>query len=334
MLEKLSSTCECYPRRLKDFFKQRIQYSTYNKFVPKTERAVVGNIPIEVINLFKPSEKKEKILAFQKALSDTAKYVRDAHEESMIDFTQDSEECINAILKKRGISANIFLNEMLENVLPKDYKVEFEYVNYGGFKDVYKLGIKDNNNKKIMHDKAFQVYRYLSETTEFGKEHGNCAESNLWMYLSYRTGHPLDKTQFTKHYISDLHAGYSLTEFVDKSITKTKKPLDIKDELFLRYKDKEHNPFILKKIYDVGGFVKIPFYTDDKMVVRYYKQIANRNSQKEKQQVLSQLTAKIQNPKTPHRDKMIKAIELFNKVVSKQNKERKQLEELINNLQF
>ncbi|MBO6273563.1 hypothetical protein J6O48_12400 [bacterium] len=320
MIEKISSTSNCYPKRLKNFFKKGIQYTSYNKFVPQTERAVVGNIPIEIINLFEPKEKKEKILAFQQALSDTAKYVRDVNEERMIDHNQDSKYCIDAILKKRGISAKDFLNKKLKHVLPEGYNADFEYVNYGGFKDVYKLGLKDNNNNKIMHDKAFHVYRYLSEITEFGKEHGNCAECNLWIYLSYRAGHPLNNTQFTKHYISDLHSGYSLTEFADKDITKTKNTLNVKDKLFIRYKDKDHNRIIHKKIYDIGGFEKTPLYTDDKMVIRYYRQIANRTSEKEKQQVLSQLETKIQNPKTPHRDKMIKGIELFKETLQQEQK--------------
>ncbi len=329
MLEKISSTC--YPKRLKNFFKKGIQYSTYNKFVPQTERTVVGNLPSEIINLFKPNEKKEKILAFQQVLSDTAKFVRDVYEERMIDIRQDDKFCIDNILDKQGIFANQFLNDRLKNILPEGYKANFEYVNYGGFKDVYKLGLKDKNNKKIMHDKAFHVYRELSDITEFGKTHGNWAESNLWIYLSYRAGHPLDKTQFTKHYISDLHAGYSLTEYADKNITKTTNPLNVQDKLFIRYKDKNHNPLLFRKIYDVGGFEKIPWYTDDKMVVRYYKQIANRNSEKEKQQVISQLQTKIQNPKIPHRDKIIKGIELFKKSISAKSKQRKLLEEMLDN---
>lgn len=330
MLEKISSTGNCYPKRLKNFFQKGIQYSTYNKFVPKTERAIVGNIPIEVINLFKPAEKKEKILAFQQALSDTAKFLRDVYEERMIDHSQDSKYCIDNILDKRGIFAKTVLNDKLKGILPEGYKAELDYVDYGGFKNVYKLGLKDKNDKKIMHDKAFHIYRDLSDITEFGKLHGNCAESNLWVYLSYRAGHPLDKTQFTKHYISDLHAGYSLTEFANKDITKTTNPLDVKNKLFIRYKDKEHNPFFFRKIYDVGGFVKTPAYTDDKMTVRYYKQIVNRNTEKEKQQVISQLQDKIKNPKTPHRDKIQKGLELYYNMTNTERYRQKVITDFLN----
>lgn len=319
----------CYPKRLKRMFQQGVQYKTYKNFVPQTENATVGNLPNEIIRLFSPDEKAEKIKSFKTALSDMAKYIREIHDEDMVDIKHDDKFCIDNILDSRGIYANKMLNKKLENILPAGYKAWFEYVDYGGFKDVYKFNIKDVNNKKIMHDKAFHIYQNLSETNEFGTQHGVWAEPNMWVYLSYRAGHSLNKTPFTKHYISDLHAGYSMTEYSDFDITKTTKPLMTQYILGMKYGDLEHNPLLHNKIYDVGGFKKMKYFTDDKMVMRYYKQIFNRNTEKEKQQVIAQLEEKIKNPKTPHRDKMAKGICLYKTKAEDDAKRERELLQLL-----
>ena len=325
----LAENNSCYPTRLRKLFRQGVQYKTYGKFVPQTTKATVGNLPAEIIELFKPSERAEKVTAFQKVLADTAKFIRTIHDENMVDLAHDDKFCVDNILDCKGIEANKMLHENLKGILPDGYKANLEYVDYGGFKDVYKLGVSDENGKKIMHDKAFHVYRNLSETGDYGYQHGIWAEPNMWIYMSYRAGHPLDKTQFTKHYLSDLHAGYSITEYADYNITKTTSPFRVREILGLRYKDIDHNPLLHKKVYDVGGFVKSKFFTDDKLVSRYYKQIFNRNTEKEKEQVISQLEAKIKNPKTPHRDKMQKGIDLYREKSELERKRQESLQELI-----
>ncbi len=320
---------KCYPKRLKRIFRQGVQYNTYNDFVPKTENSRVGNFPSEIVNLFKPEEREVKLKAFQKAFSDAANYIRSNHEEDIIDFRQGDKFCIDSMLGCAVGYARKLLNSGLREVLPSGYKADFEYVDYGGFKNVYKFNIKDVDGKKIMHDKAIHVYRKLSEGKKHDYQHGNFAEPNFWMYLSYRAGHPLNKTQFTKHYISDLGSGYSMTEFADESIQKTTNPFRTKGRLFMRYDDIEHNPLLFGKMYDVGGFRKLNNFTDDKMVMRYYKQIVNRNTDKEKEQVISNLQEKIKNPKTPHRDKMQKGIELYNQIIEQERKRQAALDELL-----
>ena len=63
-----------YPSRLKKFFRADLNYHTYDKFIPYMKKAVVGNIPPEVINLFNKTDKGEKIKSFQNALSSITKY--------------------------------------------------------------------------------------------------------------------------------------------------------------------------------------------------------------------------------------------------------------------
>lgn len=321
---------KCYPKRLKRYFRQGVQYKTYDKFVPKTENASVGNIPSEIINLFKPEEKEAKIKAFKNLFSETANLIRSIHEEDILDYKYGDRFCIDSILGSMGAEAGKHLKKGLTDILPDGYRADFEYVDYGGFKNVYKFNIKDKNDKKIMHDKAVHVYRKLSEEPNYNYQHGNCAEPNFWVYLSYRAGHPLDKTQFTKHYISDLKSGYTITEFSDKTITKTSNPFDTDNKMCMRYDDVDNNPLLHGKMYDVGGFKKLKCFTDDKMVMRYYKQIASRNTEKEKQQVIAQLEEKIKNPKTPHRNKMAKGIDLYKFKSEYNSRIMRELKEYVN----
>ena len=57
------------------------------------------------------AERKEKILAFQQALSDTAKFLRNIHDENVIDFAHDDKFSIDNVLDVNGINANTVLKE-------------------------------------------------------------------------------------------------------------------------------------------------------------------------------------------------------------------------------
>ena len=162
-----------------------------------------------------------------------------------------------------------------------------------------------------MHDKALKVYHNLNVPlrSNLSRMQNNYAEANFWTFLKFAAGHKLDKTQFTKHYISDMKSGYTLTEFIDNDIIKTTAPLDL-NILQLKYND-PGNTLINDKLYDGGGFVKCSDFIGDKMVLRYFKKLWFRNSEKELNKVIKDFKEKIANPKTPHRDKIQKALELF-----------------------
>ena len=63
---------------------------------------------------------------------------------------------------------------------------------------------------------------------------------------------------------------------------------------------------------DMTQSINIKFI-DDKVVLKYFKKFMNRNSEKDLKPLLIDLQKKIQNPKTPHVDKIKKALELFEK---------------------
>lgn len=291
MLPKVSAQNyeRCYFSRLKKLFQSDINYKDYSFYVPETKRAIVGNIPSEIINLFEPDKRETNIKIFQSVLAETAKLSREEN-----DITK----------------VNKFLATGLRDIMPKGTNVDFKYVGYGGYKDVYKLSIKDVENKKIMHDKAFHVYK-INNASMARKSHGLYAEPNAWYYLQRNIGHSTDKTQFTKHYISDMQSGYSLTEFADNEITKTTAEFDHNRILGVILTDTQNNPRINKKVYDIGGLIRIQGAIKDRTTLKYFKKIANRNTQKEREEVVKNLTEKVENIKTPHRDKIIEALDYY-----------------------
>lgn len=280
----------CYPSRLKKYFQSNLNYKTYENFVPNAKRAIIGNIPPEIINLFPQAEREGKIKLFQAALA----------------------QIIPACKAKKEISEinQIFLDG-IKYIMPEGTQSEIKYIAQGGYKKVYKLSLSDKDGKKIMHDKALLVYE-INNGVLPRKSHGVYAEPNSWYYLQKNIGCKIDKTQFIKHYMSDMENGYSLTEFVDEDIPKTTKEFEHNKILGLILTDRENNCRIHGKIYDIGGMVKIVNVPHDRLLLKYFKKIANRNTQKEREQVVAQLTEQAKNTKTPHRNKIIKALEYYN----------------------
>lgn len=291
MLGKISAINyeRCYPSRLKKFFQSNLNYKTYQDFVPYTKNATVGNIPNEIIQMFSPNERAAKIKTFQSAIAQATNTSR----------AGKNEEEIRQVL-----------SDGLKDIMPKGTQTELEYIGYGGFKDVYRFGLKDKDGKKLMHDKALLVYKtYYSALAR--KSHGPYAEPNSWYYLQKNMGRSMDNTQFTRHYISDMKNGYSLTEFIDNDIPATKKEFDQNKIFGLILTDSKNNPRHNKKIYDIGGILRYSGALEDRTAIKYFRKIANKNTQKEREQVAEQLTKKTENIKTPHRDKILMALEYY-----------------------
>lgn len=204
----------------------------------------------------------------------------------------------------------LFANKQFKNVLPKDISVNLKYKGKGAWGNVFKFSMFDNSGNKIMSDKALKVYhKTFGGIPCLSHMHGSCAEANFWTFMKFFAGHDLDKTQFTKHYISDLKNGYALTEFIDSKSVKNIFPLDLSNLFRLKYSDIMNTP-MSGKFYDAGGFVKTFNFIPDKVTFKYFKKLMNR-SPKELIPFMQRLQECVKNPKTPHRDKIQKAIELF-----------------------
>lgn len=302
---------KCYPSRLKRIFRRDINYLTYKKFVPYSKNQTVGNIPIEIIRLFK-DDKCNKIKRFQQGMANIANYLRGcylgAKKENIISYGFSDLDDKDLKIFERQIT--LFANKQFKNVLPKNISVDLKYTGKGAWGNVFKFSMFDNSGNKIMSDKALKVYhKTFGGIPCLSHMHGSCAEANFWTFMKFFAGHDLDKTQFTKHYISDLKNGYALTEFIDSKSVKNIFPLDLSNLFRLKYSDIMNTP-MSGKFYDAGGFVKTFNFIPDKVTFKYFKKLMNR-SPKELIPFMQRLQECVKNPKTPHRDKIQKAIELF-----------------------
>lgn len=307
----------CYPKRLKKLFETHINLRTYNQFIPNMERAVVGNIPIEIIKSIPKATRGEGIKNFQTALSETALTLRNAYYEIRkdADFSfEDDNYRPSKYVKEIAKTGEKILNQELTNIFGEDFmQAKLEYVGNGSFKNVFKLSLFNHYGKKIMHDKALQVYHQLNEGNPYySMVHNTYAEANFWTFLKRVAGHKLDNTQFTKHYISDLHSGYCMTEFIDGKIPTTTKPLDICGLFNFRIPhDKAYNPRIMGKEYDGGGYEGNDDFTPNKILIRYSKQLYYSMG-KQFEDVVLKLIKLVKNPKTPYRKELEKLLETYN----------------------
>lgn len=308
---------KCYPKRLKRLFQTHINLRTYNKFIPEMERAVVGNIPIEIIKLFPKSSRAEGIKNIQNALTLTTLSLREGYnnirkleEFSFLDCNYRPSKYAKRLAHKGQKTLNAELTKIFgENTI----KAKIDYAGDGAFGNVFKLSLRDSNGQKIMHDKALKVYHRVGEgNLYYSKIHNTYAEANFWTFLKRVAGHKLDNTQYTKHYISDLHSGYCLTEFIDPEIPKTKSEIPIFDLFEFRTPhDKTYNPRIMGKEYDGGGYEITENFTADKIILRFAKRIYNSGSPKKFQENIELLKQLINNPKTQNREKLKQVLAIF-----------------------
>lgn len=302
----------CYSKRLKKFFQSNVNYVHYDFIAASAKSGIVGNIPVEIIKLFEKKQRAKKIKQFQNVLSYMSNYLRalykNAKAENLI-FYNFNDLGEDLPLLNKSISDDF--NKLLKDILPQGAKVFIEYTGRGAWGNVFKMSLVDKNGKKIMHDKAFKVYHSLLGVNKLVSKQGNCQEANFWTFIKFVAGHNLSKTQFTKHYISDVKSGYCMTEFIDDKIQKTTSHIRLKELFKIIYSDYSNEP-LNGKLYDAGGMIKMKNFIKDKVVLRYYKKLFYRmNLPVELKKMIDSLENKIANPKTPHRDKIKEALQLF-----------------------
>lgn len=319
MLPKVSKIDyeRCYPKRLKKIFQSHMNMETYDKFIPNMERAVVGNIPPELIRMFPKETRGNDIKDFQNALADVSKYIRASYNKLRMNrgfgFLNPLTYGHSQAILDWNKEVTTLFNQCLNRISSTPLTGKLEYIDKGVAGKIFKMSVMDKDGNKVIHDKALKVFHNIGFVCpEVKGMHGNYAEANVWTYLKRAVGHKFDKTQFTKHYISDLHSGYTLTEFIDEKIPKTTAKVDFQNLFRIKYSDGHHNPRIYGKMYDVGGFQTMSKFMDDKIVLRYFKKLFFR-SKKELPEVLARYEALAQNPAVPHRAKIQKAIKLFKK---------------------
>lgn len=306
---------KCYPSRLKKFFQSDLNYKTYSHIVPNSKRAIIGNIPAEIIRLLPDKDRGYKIKDFQNALGEIANYLRNSFRRLRISKPgfEDFRNLSSSELSEFENYSSLLLNRRVEKLIPKGYSFRIHYADRGAFKNVFRLSFYDDKYEKVMHDKAWQIY--FSPKCSFDKlahKHNNYAEANFWVFVKNILGHKMDKSQFTKHYISDMKNAYSITEFTDNKVTPTISVFPLEKMGLRGCDDNEFNKPKYEKLFDAGGYEKTKIFIQDKITRRYYKKLLNSNSPKDLQNRISSITKLLKNPKTPHIDKIRRAYEIFN----------------------
>lgn len=305
---------KCYPSRLKKFFQSDLNYKTSSHIVINSKRAIVGNLPSEIIKLFSEKNKGSEIKDFQNALGEIANYLRNSFRRLRVSKPgfENFKNLYSSELSEFENHSSMLLNRRVENLLPKGYRFQIRYADRGAFKNVFRLSLYDDKYQKAMHDKAWQIY--FSPDCKYDKlayKHNNYAEANFWTFIKNIIGHRMDKSQFTKHYISDMKNAYSITEFADNTITPTTSVFPLGEMGIYGCDANEFNRPKNGKLFDGGGYEKMENFIEDKIIRRYYKKLLNNNSAKDLQNRISSVKKLFENPKTPFRDKIKRAYELF-----------------------
>ena len=139
---------------------------------------------------------------------------------------------------------------------------------------------------------------------------GILAEANSYFYIKNALGHNLDNTNLNRHFMFDIENRFNISAFSDNTLPSVKKhikfskigiiPIDSYDN---------YSNIVYGRIIDVGGMSKMNDILTDKTVRKFYKKIVNRNSEPERQKVISNLKQLAENPRTPDRKKILTAIE-------------------------
>lgn len=311
MLKSINSFEKCYPKRLKKIFQSDINYKFYNKIPLQTRRYTVGSVPQDIIQLVNSENKAVNIIRIQNAFGDVASYLRKYfwNLNKSIEFNLKYLPPQN--LRHLEERTSLLLTQKIQKSFDKEVNATIKFVDRGDFANVFKLSLNDKDGNKLIHDKAIKVYHYLKETSGLSSNHGSAAEANFWTWIKHIAGHKLDKTQFNKHYISDLNNGYAMTEFLDEDIISPSKNLNIGNLLNIYSWDLLPNRPIRGKIYDIGGFAHDSDFIKDKMVMRYYKKLYYRHFGKDLPKVMDNLEKEAKNPKNEHRTKIQKALDVF-----------------------
>lgn len=150
---------------------------------------------------------------------------------------------------------------------------------------------------------------FLMQTRAMRDCHGLYAEANSTFRLKNILGHNMSKTDAVNTDMYDLDIGYSISQFSDNLLPKTTSKIDFY-HLGLDYGDSKKANYVADRLIDFGGITKETEELADKIVLRYYKKIMNRTNPKEQAELIQQYKRLLDNPKTPHRENIEKAIQI------------------------
>lgn len=108
----------------------------------------------------------------------------------------------------------------------------------------------------------------------------------------------------------NLEHNFSLSPFADDTLPPVTKKLNL-NKIGIEETDVTFNATntVAGRVIDMGGMAIENPVLMDKTVLKFYKKIVNRNTEKEQKEVITNLKKLIENPKTPNRSKIEEAIE-------------------------
>lgn len=198
-----------------------------------------------------------------------------------------------------------YSGDELWKVVPKTLKQKID-------KKVFLAKIEEmkNNLEKMSPEKHSQrINSWISNSKDI---HGAAAEANSVTRLKHILGHDISRTNAVSTDMFDLGKGFSLAQYSDDALPKAVSEINFK-RLGLEPRDLHSNNYVNGKIIDFGNIVGVNDALMDKTVLKYYKQIFNRNNSEERLEVMFRLKRMAENPKTPLRNKIQQAVDIAQK---------------------
>lgn len=195
-----------------------------------------------------------------------------------------------------------YSEEQLWKVLP-------EKIKQGIKKEEFLAKIKHikNNITTLSADKCSQdINSFMSN---YKHMHGVNAEANSVTRLKHILGHDISRTNAVNTDMFDVGKGYALSQYSDGTLPKVVNEINF-NRLGLKARDLHKNNLVNGRIIDFGAITGANEALLDKTVLKYYKQIMNRNNAEERLEVMFRLKRLAEAPKTPLRNKIQKAVDI------------------------
>ncbi|MDR1327385.1 MAG: hypothetical protein LBJ74_03150 [Heliobacteriaceae bacterium] len=337
--------------RLKGIFTAGMNYKNYERIVSTAKNGTLGNIPNELIGMIlkiHPENKAGMIKQAQNGFVQAADVLKNVTKEQ-IKFVKGLPRPLRLItdedyaqiqnIKNLCAQAGEALQKTFRNILPKGTEVKLSYLGTGGHANAYKMEFLDNKGLQLFQDRVLKVYKTMDDKIErylVGENisspseaaikicrndfrvHGAAAEANSAAMIKRGLGHNLSKTDLIKPDMFDTKNGFAILPFADEFLPAVTKKADLK-YLGMFSADFHAGNRHAGRIFDYGQVEMRKGCEDltDKTVLKYFKKVMNRTNVEERHELLCRYKRLAENPKTPHRDKILKAIELAEKELPK-----------------
>lgn len=366
-------------QRLKKVFRKSLNYTPEQyKKLSQAKNPVIGNIPDDILKFIlqttkDKTERSQKINAIKSVFARAAeffrrdkrkpeaeldRYIKENNTEKVIDFIENLENIKqkDKKIKQKTFSerAGVLFQKNLAPYLPSDTNISIEWIDEGGFSDVFIMHFCDSRQKDLFSSKVFKIYKYYPElklkaltalmknegkalydyfkktaltessadvyaqamlsmykdeaahALKSATEHGAAPEANSFYYVLKNNGQTLKNSDMLKFDLYDIKNAYSLSSFRSESAPNPAREVNLKS-IGVVHTDKKPRNIINGVCIDMGGIELKQSALTDPVIRRIYKKLkALKNPE-----LIEKYKKTLQNPKTPHREKIKQAIEIY-----------------------